>query len=92
MEVTHYRSAEGNGPTIAYVCFKIPEWGLHLNGCSLIRARSGGRFISFPSKKYQKDGEDKYAPYFGFDRLVGERFQKTAKAAIDEWVKQREIE
>jgi len=90
MEVTRYKSMEGDGPVVAFVSLKVPQWGLHLNDCRLIRSKNGGFFIGFPSKKYEAEGETKYAPYVWFEKEVSEKFQKAARDAIDEYVKQNQ--
>ena len=91
MEVLRYQSANSDsGSLVAWVDFRIPNWGLNLFDCRLMRGRNGGFFIAFPSKKYEKDGETKYAPYFWFDKEVTERFQKSARQAIDEYVKRNQ--
>jgi len=86
MNITSYRSVNKDN-LIAYFSLYVEKWGIYLNNCSLIRGRNGGTFIGFPSQKYEKDGETKYAPHFCFDKEVNERFQLAAKKAIDEYVK-----
>lgn len=89
IEVTKYTPTNNeNGSIIAFVSFKIPNLGLHLNDCRLIRSRNGGFFIGFPGKKYENDGETKYAPYYYFEGDLKDRFQKQAREAIDKWVKE----
>jgi len=87
MEVTRYRSMEGDGPVVAFFSLRIPQWGMTLNDCRLIRCKNGGFFVGMASKKYEDNGETKYSPYVWFDKEVAERFQKGAKAAVDEYVK-----
>jgi hypothetical protein len=43
----------------------VPKWGVEINGITLLQ-KDGRRWISFPSKQYEKDGEKKYMPYFRF--------------------------
>ena len=87
MKVTNYTSINKD-QLVAYFSLYIEQWGMYLNDCKLIRTKTGGMFVGFPNKKYEKDGETKYSPYFCFDKEVNERFQKAARAAIDEYVKQ----
>lgn len=86
MEVTRYKSMEGDGPVVAFLSLRIPQWGLTLNDCRLIRSKNGGFFVGMPSKKYEDNGETKYSPYVWFEKEVSERFQKAARTAIDEYV------
>jgi len=90
MQVTHYKESQGEGPVIAYVDFHIQQWNLHLAQCRLIKNNQGGKFIGYPSKKYEFDGETKYAPFFWFDKEATPRFQKAALTAIDEYHKKQE--
>ena len=87
MEITKYKRVEGNGPVMANLSIYIPSWGLTLNDCRLIRTKKGATFIGFPAKKFEIDGEAKFAPYFKFDTEIGARFQKSAHIAIDKYVK-----
>jgi len=86
MEVTRYTSMKNDGPVVAFLNLFIPQWGLHLNDCRLIRTKNGGFFVGFPSKKYEAEGETKYAPYVFFEKEVSEKFQKGAREAIDKYV------
>lgn len=77
--------------TVALVNFLIPEWGLHMNGCKLIRKKNGGFFVSYPSKKVEKDGQEpQYIPYFCFDKEKNDRFQSAAQKAIQDYIAQQE--
>ena len=89
LQVIKYTSYEKDN-LAAFVSFYIPEWGLYLNDCRLIRKKNGGFFIGFPSKKIE--GEEKYSPYFMFDKEKNERFRKAAIEAIDKWVKENNTE
>ena len=85
MEVLNYRKVTGNGPTMAFITFRLPEEGLNLANCRLIRMKNGGWFISYPSQKYKTDEGTKYAPYFWYDK--SDKFQRAARTAIEEYVK-----
>lgn len=84
--VTQYKRNENNGSqVVAYVSFCIAEWGLHLNNCKYIRSKKGGFFIGFPSKKVEgKDNE--YFPFFYFEGEARNRFQESAKKAIENYI------
>lgn len=88
MEITRYTPGNGQGSIQAYVSFYIPQWKLHLNDMRLILSKQGHRFLAAPSKKYEdENGEAKYAPFFCFDKEMDQRFQKSAKEAIEEYAK-----
>jgi hypothetical protein len=71
---------------VAYVNFHIPKWDLYLCGCKYIRKKNGGFFIAFPARKIEKNGEDKYYPYYCFEGDMSDRFQSAAQKAINEYV------
>lgn len=82
---------ESTSGVVAFVNFFIPEWGLHMNGCKLIRKKNGGFFVSYPSKKVEKDGaEPTYIPYFCFEKEKNDRFQSAAQKAIQEHLKTKQ--
>ena len=88
MEVTRYKALDSEGPIMAFFSLKIPHWGMTLNDCKLIRTKTGGFFVGFPSKKYEDEqGETKYSPYVWLEKEISDRFQTAAKSAIDEYVK-----
>lgn len=43
----------------------VPKWGIEIHGITL-HQKDGKRWINFPSRQYEKDGEKKYMPYFRF--------------------------
>lgn len=86
MQVIKYTGTQNKGNLLAYVNFYIPTWDLFLNDCKLMRAKDGERFIGFPSRSYEHNGETKYFPYVCFGKNAGERFKIAALAAIDEHV------
>ncbi len=83
LEITEYVSIKDKGSIVGFVSFYIPEWKLHLRDCKMIRKQNGGFFIGFPSKKVNEN----YVPYFSFDKEVNEKFQESAKKAIDLYIK-----
>lgn len=87
IHVKNYKECKNDGVVLAYIDFTIPEWGIHLNQCKLIRAEQGGKFIGFPCKKYEVEGETKYAPFFCFDKDHNAKFQKAALDAISNYKK-----
>ncbi len=87
MEVTHYEVSKGEGAIIAFVNFKIHEWGLNLDDCRFIKTKNGGSFIGFPSKRCESQGEVKYSPYFWFEKHAAGLFQSSAKKAIEDYLK-----
>lgn len=92
ISVTRYTpTTNENSSVIAFVNFFIPKMGLHLHDCRLIRSKSGGLFIGFPSKKYEEKGETKYAPYFYFEGPLKDHFQKKAREAVDTWKNENNI-
>jgi hypothetical protein len=59
----------------------IPQYDLYLNKMLLIKT-SKGKFVSAPSEKYEKDGETKYFPYWGFGKDSNKRFQEAVMTLL----------
>lgn len=61
----------------------VEKWDLEMYGITL-HQKDGKRWVSFPSKEYEKDGEKKYAPYYRFrDKETYYKFCKAVKEAIE---------
>lgn len=86
---SYYPTNDPSSNVVALVNFFIPEWGLHLNGCKLIRKKNGGFFVAYPSKKVEKENsEPQYHPYFCFEKDKNDRFQSSSQKAIDAHIKE----
>jgi hypothetical protein len=67
----------------------VDKWGIELYDLTLFR-KNDRKWVNFPSKKYEKDGETKYFPYYRFvnnDPLIAkkanEEFSRQCIAAIE---------
>ena len=60
----------------------IPEWELTINDVTYF-VKEGRRWISFPSREYEKDGEKKYWPFIKFPKERMEAFTTAVIAQID---------
>lgn len=77
------------GNLVGFADVFISGWGLEVYGLSL-HEKNGRRWVNFPSKMYEKDGERKYAPYFRFrDSDKYRLFCEQVKEAIEN--KEQEI-
>jgi len=64
--------------------------GLIVHGCTL-NMKDGKRWINFPSKEIQENGEKKYLPILRFEeRGMSEKFSEAAKKAIDAFCSQNQ--
>lgn len=80
MEIKNFRAV--NHPTIkANFNVYLEPWDLYLNKMVLIQT-SKGTFVSAPSEKYEKGGETKYFPYFGFGKERNKTFQGKVLEAL----------
>lgn len=88
LKVTHYKPTnDPRSNVVAMVNFYVEEWDLHLNGCRYIRKRNGGFFVSYPSKKVEKENEEpSYFPYYCFGKEKNSRFQSGAQRAISDYI------
>lgn len=53
------------GTLLGYAKIFVPKWGVEIDGITL-HEKNNARWVSMPSKPYEKDGETKYAPYLRF--------------------------
>ncbi|MFO7745451.1 MAG: hypothetical protein R6V36_08710 [Psychroflexus sp.] len=82
IECTKYTRIN-KGSCLGLATLFIDKWGVEITGISL-HQKNGKRWISFPAKQYEKDGQTKYMPYFRFpDKNLYERFCAMAKEAIE---------
>lgn len=88
LKVTHYKPINDHrSNVVALVNFYWEDADLHLNGCRYIRKRNGGFFVSYPSKKVEKENEQpSYFPYYCFGKVKNDRFQSGAQRAIAEYI------
>ena len=66
IEITEFKAL--NKPALkAQVSIKMPKWGGFIIEQITVFEKDGARWISFPSKEYEKDGKKKYFQYNRFD-------------------------
>ncbi len=71
----------------ALVCFfgiKLPKWGnFIINDCAYM-SKDGKRWISFPQKKVEVNGETKYYPYNKFEeRDMQDKFMEQVMKLVE---------
>lgn len=64
--------------------------GLEIREITIFQ-KGDNRWISFPSRKYQKDGKDQYYPYLRLDAEKMKKFQTQLLDALDTWVRENPI-
>lgn len=91
IECTNYRYV-GKGAVVGFINIFVPKWGLEINDITLFM-KDGRKWISFPCRMYEKDGEKKYFPYIRFknkDHSVA--FQNKVLDALDKFCSQNSSE
>ena len=84
IECTKFKSFQ-KGTLQGFADFYIPKWGVELNGCTL-HMKDGKRWINFPSKEFDDNGEKKFAPLFKFrNKKHWEAFIEEGKRAIEKY-------
>jgi len=64
----------------------VDKWGVTIYGCSLFK-KEGKRWINFPSKEYEEEGEKKFIPMMNFESKHHQfAFSEKAKQAIDQFI------
>lgn len=86
MEILNYR-AHSSGALAGFFDLKIDKWGGFIIRKMKLFNKNGRRWVSFPSEKYEKDGETKYAPYNLFeDQAIMEKFSKEVVRILDDYI------
>ena len=71
------------GVLVGFVDIFVEKWGLEVYGIQLFQ-KNGKRWINFPSRTYEKEGEKKYLPYLRFKESIHfEEFSKQVMVAIE---------
>jgi hypothetical protein len=93
MEVTRYLKSPNQSALIAYFSLKfqvqIEAFGVMMPANMFVNdmklfLKNGRKWVSFPDKKYEKDGQPQYIPYMGFTERNDE-FNNAVLKAIDEF-------
>ena len=71
------------GSLLGFANIYIPKWGIEVYGISLFQ-KGDRKWVSFPSREYEKDGEKKYLSHLKFRErghmdLFGERVIKAVE-------------
>lgn len=80
VEVMRY-TAVNKGNLLGFCDIFVPKMGLEFRDCAVMK-KDGERWISFPARSYEKDGEKRYKGYVKF------REQEHAQAFSDVVIKE----
>lgn len=87
IECTSYKDMN-KGIMKGYATIYVPKWGLEIFNIQMCD-KDGARWINFPSRQAEKDGETKYFPYIRFRKKEHlEMFSKKVWEAVDRYLKQ----
>jgi len=88
IEVIKYHKINGSTFMMGKFSLKIPKWGNFIIHDMSYFQKGHQRWVSFPSKQFEKDGEKKYMPYNKFeDDKTLKAFQEQVLKALDEYFK-----
>lgn len=82
IEIQKYREIN-KGVVKSAFSVKIVTWGLTINDCCLME-KGDKSWVSFPSRKYEADGETKYFPYVYFDKEINIKISNLIKEKVRE--------
>lgn len=86
MEIKNYKAINKN-TLIANFSLLIPKWGNFIIREIAYFKKDNKRWISFPCRIYEKDGEKKYFPYMAFgEDSTFKTFQEKVLALLDEFL------
>jgi len=88
IEVLNYRPIN-KGIVKCSFNLKIVPWGLTLRDCAFME-KENNSWISFPSRRYEENGETKYFSYVFFEKEVNERLNAAVKEKLRELMKAQE--
>ncbi len=85
MEITEYK-AINKGGLLGKFNLKVLKWGPLIIREMLLMTKDNRKFISFPSKPYEKDGQKKFFNYLVFEnRETSDRFQEKALHTLENY-------
>lgn len=83
IECIRYKSHQKHN-CLGFADIYIEDFDIEIFGISLMQ-KDGKRWVNFPSKSYEKDGEKKFLPYFRFRSKENYgKFCEDVKKAIDQ--------
>ncbi len=86
MKIENYRPI-GKGSIIASFDLEIPKMGIKICNMTLFQ-KDSRKWVSFPSRQYEKDGVKKYSSYIYFlNKDHQDPFNRMVLLAIEEQVK-----
>ena len=81
-----------SGALQGFADFKVPKWGVELYGCGVFM-KEGRRWISLPSRKYEDNGEVKYAQIMRFtEKEHATAFSKLLLDELDAYAAKQAME
>jgi hypothetical protein len=86
-EITHYKPIN-KGSLQGTFNLKVLKWGNFIIRDMSYFVKGEKKWVSFPSRIYQKDGETKYFPYMAFeDQEMQKTFQSKVMEALEAVIK-----
>jgi len=71
------------GNLISRCSIDLENIGITIHECLLMKNKDGHKFISFPSKQYEKEGKKKWFSYVYMNKERKEQFDKEAIDMIE---------
>ena len=66
----------------------VPKWGVEIYNVQMCR-KDNSKWINFPSRQIEKDGEKKFLPYIRFEKKEHmDAFSSKVWAAVDKWIQE----
>jgi len=82
IKILKYKPIDKNH-LMGFVDILVEKWGMKFYGISVCQ-KDGKKWISFPSRNYEKDGEKVYLEYYGFeDKNMRQRFNDEVLKALE---------
>lgn len=91
IEVIKYRPID-KGFLKGFISIYIPKWDFEIHSLQLFE-KSGRRWLSFPSRSYEDQGETKYFPFMRFkSKEITEKFNQKVLEALSKYLRMHENE
>jgi hypothetical protein len=85
IEILRYKPINKGAMLGFFDCY-IEKFGLEIFGCSLYE-KDGRRWVNFPAKPYEEEGQKKFSPDLRFRRREhAEAFSEACKKALDHFL------
>lgn len=92
IEITHFKPVN-KGYVVGTFSIRVPKWGNFCIRELTYFKKNENRWISFPSRQYEKNGEKKYFSFCAFEEpAINKSFQDKLLKCLDEYISKNNLD